>query len=95
MTVRQRCDAALSAAVASCSDLRTHLTPSRGDLVGACLCALAALFIIVYAACGFSDASGLSSSAAMTCSTALALDDVYGLGYGDSDAGREIGRAHV
>lgn len=56
MTVRQRCDAALSAAVASCSDLRTHLTPSRGDLVGACLCALAALFIIVYAACGFSDA---------------------------------------
>ncbi len=24
----------------------------------------------------------------MTCSTALALDDVYGLGYGDSDAGR-------
>ena len=56
MTVRQRCDAALSAAVASCSDLRTHLTPSRGDLVGACLCALAALSIIVYAACGFSDA---------------------------------------
>ena len=32
--------------------------------------------------------SGLSSSAAMTCSTALALDDVYGLGYGSSDAGR-------
>lgn len=32
--------------------------------------------------------SGLSSSAAMTCSTALALDEVYGLGYGDSDAGR-------
>ena len=32
--------------------------------------------------------SGLSSSAAMTCSTALALDDVYGLGYGQSDAGR-------
>lgn len=32
--------------------------------------------------------SGLSSSAAMTCSTALALDDVYGLGYGASDAGR-------
>ncbi|RSX51165.1 galactokinase [Bifidobacterium callimiconis] len=32
--------------------------------------------------------SGLSSSAAMTCSTALALDDVYGLGYGQSDSGR-------
>ncbi|OZG61283.1 galactokinase [Bifidobacterium lemurum] len=32
--------------------------------------------------------SGLSSSAAMTCSTALALDEVYGLGYGSSDAGR-------
>ncbi|KFJ07084.1 galactokinase [Bifidobacterium thermophilum] len=32
--------------------------------------------------------SGLSSSAAMTCSTALALDDVYGLGFGTSDAGR-------
>lgn len=32
--------------------------------------------------------SGLSSSAAMTCSTALALDEVYGLGYGQSDAGR-------
>jgi galactokinase len=32
--------------------------------------------------------SGLSSSAAMTCSTALALDDVYSLGYGASDAGR-------
>ncbi|EFA23882.1 galactokinase [Bifidobacterium gallicum] len=32
--------------------------------------------------------SGLSSSAAMTCSTALALDDVYGLGFGDSDEGR-------
>ena len=32
--------------------------------------------------------SGLSSSAAMTCSTALALDDVFGLGYGSSDAGR-------
>ncbi|AKV54983.1 Galactokinase [Bifidobacterium actinocoloniiforme DSM 22766] len=32
--------------------------------------------------------SGLSSSAAMTCSTALALDDVYGLGFGGSDAGR-------
>ena len=32
--------------------------------------------------------SGLSSSAAMTCSTALALDDVYGLGYGATDAGR-------
>ena len=56
MTVRQRCDAALAAAVASCSDLRARLTPSRGDAVGACLCALAALFVIVYAACGFSDA---------------------------------------
>ncbi len=32
--------------------------------------------------------SGLSSSAAMTCSTALALDDVYGLGFGSSDEGR-------
>lgn len=32
--------------------------------------------------------SGLSSSAAMTCSTALALDDVYALGFGGSDAGR-------
>lgn len=32
--------------------------------------------------------SGLSSSAAMTCSTALALDDVYGLGKGSTDAGR-------
>ncbi|BDR54263.1 galactokinase [Bombiscardovia apis] len=32
--------------------------------------------------------SGLSSSAAMTCSTALALDDVYGLGFGGSDQGR-------
>lgn len=32
--------------------------------------------------------SGLSSSAAMTCSTALALDAAYGLGYGDTDAGR-------
>ncbi|MCI1219600.1 MAG: galactokinase [Bifidobacterium sp.] len=32
--------------------------------------------------------SGLSSSAAMTCSVALALDDVYGLGFGASDAGR-------
>ncbi|WP_018143331.1 galactokinase [Alloscardovia criceti] len=31
---------------------------------------------------------GLSSSAAMTCSTALALDDVYGLGHGNSDEGR-------
>ncbi|MFC0265867.1 galactokinase [Alloscardovia macacae] len=31
---------------------------------------------------------GLSSSAAMTCSTALALDDVYGLGLGDTDEGR-------
>lgn len=31
---------------------------------------------------------GLSSSAAMTCSTALALDDVFGLGYGQMDAGR-------
>lgn len=32
--------------------------------------------------------SGLSSSAAMTCSTALALDDIYGLGFGGSDEGR-------
>ncbi|KFI69608.1 galactokinase [Bifidobacterium magnum] len=32
--------------------------------------------------------SGLSSSAAMTCSTALALDDVFGLGYGNTDEGR-------
>lgn len=32
--------------------------------------------------------SGLSSSAAMTCSTALALDDVNGLGFGGSDQGR-------
>lgn len=32
--------------------------------------------------------SGLSSSAAMTCSTALALDDVAGLGFGSSDSGR-------
>jgi galactokinase len=31
---------------------------------------------------------GLSSSAAMTCSTALALDEVFGLGYGQMDAGR-------
>lgn len=31
---------------------------------------------------------GLSSSAAMTCSTALALDDVYDLGFGGSDEGR-------
>ena len=34
--------------------------------------------------------SGLSSSAALTCSTALALDNEYGLGYGSSDAGRVI-----
>ena len=32
--------------------------------------------------------SGLSSSAAMTCSTALALDDLFGLGLGGSDQGR-------
>ena len=32
--------------------------------------------------------SGLSSSAALTCSTALALDDEFSLGYGSSDAGR-------
>lgn len=32
--------------------------------------------------------SGLSSSAAMTCSTALALDDVHALGFGGDDAGR-------
>lgn len=32
--------------------------------------------------------SGLSSSAAMTCSTALALDDVYSQGFGDTDEGR-------
>lgn len=32
--------------------------------------------------------SGLSSSAAMTCSTALALDDVHALGFSGSDAGR-------
>lgn len=32
--------------------------------------------------------SGLSSSAAMTCSTALALDDTFGLGLSDSDEGR-------
>ncbi|MEK0306984.1 galactokinase [Bifidobacterium favimelis] len=31
---------------------------------------------------------GLSSSAAMTCSSALALDDVFGLGLGGSDRGR-------
>ncbi|WEV59910.1 galactokinase [Bifidobacterium sp. ESL0728] len=31
---------------------------------------------------------GLSSSAAMTCSTALALDDIYKLGFGGSDSGR-------
>ncbi|WP_418969139.1 galactokinase [Alloscardovia omnicolens] len=31
---------------------------------------------------------GLSSSAAMTCSTALALDDVYDLGFGSTDEGR-------
>ncbi|KFF30977.1 galactokinase [Bifidobacterium bombi] len=33
-------------------------------------------------------ASGLSSSAAMTCSTALALDGVFGLGFGGTDKGR-------
>lgn len=32
--------------------------------------------------------SGLSSSAAMTCSTALALDEVFGLGLGGNDQGR-------
>ena len=32
--------------------------------------------------------SGLSSSAALTCSTALALDDEFSLGFGSSDAGR-------
>lgn len=32
--------------------------------------------------------SGLSSSAAMTCSIALALDDVFNLGFGSTDAGR-------
>ncbi|NEG70390.1 galactokinase [Bifidobacterium choloepi] len=32
--------------------------------------------------------SGLSSSAAMTCSTALALDDAFSLGFGSTDAGR-------
>lgn len=32
--------------------------------------------------------SGLSSSAAMTCSTALAIDDVFRLGFGGSDEGR-------
>lgn len=32
--------------------------------------------------------SGLSSSAAMTCSTALALDELFNLGYSGSDEGR-------
>lgn len=32
--------------------------------------------------------AGLSSSAAMTCSTALALDEAFNLGYGKSDEGR-------
>jgi galactokinase len=32
--------------------------------------------------------AGLSSSAAMTCSTALGLDDIFGLGFGHMDAGR-------
>lgn len=34
--------------------------------------------------------SGLSSSAAMTCSTALALDEVFNLGLGESEEGRVV-----
>ena len=56
MTVRRRLETALASAAALLSNLRARLSPAPCDLVGAVLCALAALFLILYAASGFSDA---------------------------------------
>ena len=54
MTVRRRLETALASAAALLSNLRARLSPAPCDLVGAVLCALAALFLILYAASGFS-----------------------------------------
>ena len=53
MTVRRRLETALASAAALLSNLRARLSPAPCDLVGAVLCALAALFLILYAASGF------------------------------------------
>lgn len=65
MTVRQRLEPALSAAAAFCSDLRVRFSPTRGDLVGAALCALAAAGLAVYAACGLTDAPWFAAALAV------------------------------
>ena len=46
MTVRRRLETALASAAALLSNLRARLSPAPCDLVGAVLCALAALFLI-------------------------------------------------
>lgn len=48
MTVRRRLETALASAAALLSNLRARLSPAPCDLVGAVLCALAALFLILY-----------------------------------------------
>ena len=60
MTVRKRCEPALYAAAAFCSNLRARFSPTLGDIVGASLCALAAAFLTIYAACGLVDAPWFS-----------------------------------
>lgn len=69
MTVRRRLETALASAAALLSNLRARLSPAPCDLVGAVLCALAALFLILYAASGFSDAPwfAVAGAAAVRC----------------------------
>lgn len=65
MTVRRRLETALASAAALLSNLRARLSPAPCDLVGAVLCALAALFLILYAASGFSDAPWFAVAGAL------------------------------
>lgn len=77
MTVRRRLETALASAAALLSNLRARLSPAPCDLVGAVLCALAALFLILYAASGFSDAPWFAVAGAaavlLGCGCALLL----------------------
>lgn len=90
MTVRQRREAALSAAASLRSHLRVRFAPERGDIVGAVLCALFAAFFVAYAACGLVDAPWFATALAVCALSGCAA--AFLARSGRSDRAREAWR---
>ena len=90
MTVRQRREAALSAAASLRSHLRVRFAPERGDIVGAVLCALFAAFLVAYAACGLVDAPWFATTLAVCALSGCAA--AFLARSGRSDRAREAWR---